>query len=166
VCLAFRKASLLATIRAQAAGADVLSGKVTYRNRELVRPLTQHEFMIDIDLYESLGPIAYARSHLQRHFRPLFFEKLQDWRDEAEWRVVVLGSAAGPIDISYGDAHVGVVLGADLDEKLSWTITDMTEGTSVQHMGLVWKNSNPWYNYEAMRWSQSDRRSPWERRPQ
>lgn len=165
VCLAFRRSALLAEIQAQASKAIILSGKVTYRNQPLVRPLTAHEFMIDVDLYESLGPLAYARSHLQRHSQPLFFEKLQDWRDESEWRIVVLGTAPGPLDIKYRDALVGVIHGADLDESLSWAIAEMTEGTSISHMGLLWKNSNPWYNYEAMRWSPSDRNSPWARRP-
>ena len=165
VCLAFRKSALLAAVNAQAAGATVLPGKVVYRNQPLVRPLTAHEFMIDVDLYEALGPVAYARVHLQRHHLPLFFEKLQDWRDESEWRVVVLGTAPGPFDVKYGEALVGVIHGADLDERLSWSIAEVTEGTSVSHMGLLWQNSNPWYNYEAMRWTASDRRSSWAKRP-
>jgi hypothetical protein len=166
VCLAFRKSTLLAAITAQAPGATVLSGKVMYRNQPLVRPLTAHEFMIDVDLYDTRGALAYARAHLERHYRSLFFEKLQDWRDESEWRIVVLGTESGPLDVKYGDdALVGVIHGADLDEALSWGIAEMTEGTSVSHMGLLWKNSNPWYNYQAMRWTSSDRRSPWARRP-
>jgi hypothetical protein len=165
VCLVFRRTTLLAAVKSQAVGATVFSGKVMYRNQPLIRPLTVHEFMIDIDLYETTGALAYARTHLQRHYRPLFFEKLQDWRDETEWRIVVVGTESGPIDVKYGDALVGVIHGADLDEALSWEIAEMTEGRDVYHMGLLWKNSNPWYNYEAMRWTASDRKSPWTRRP-
>jgi hypothetical protein len=165
VCLAFRKTTLLTTVREQAAGSTVLSGNVAYRNVPLLQELTAHEFMINCDIYEALGATAYARAHLQRHSQALFFQKLQDWRDESEWRIVVLGTEPGPLKIKYRDSLVGIMHGADLDERLSWALTEMTEGTNIAHMGLLWKNSTPWYNYEAMRWSAADRRSPWSRRP-
>lgn len=161
VCLVFRKEALIAAVRQHAMHELLFAGHVDYRNVPLLTSLTPHAFMIDVDLYETLGPTAYAKSHLQTHYRELFFEKLLDWRDENEWRIVLLGDAAGDEYFQYNSALVGVMHGAEIEEKVSREITEMTDDREVEHMGLIWKNSTPWYNYEAIRWSASDRASPW-----
>lgn len=161
VCLVFRKEPLVAAVRAHAPRSLLLAGRVNYRNRPLVQSLTPHEYMIDIDLYESFGPIAYARSHVQVHHRALFFEKLLDWRDESEWRIVLLSETGADEYVQFGSALVGVMHGAAIDEEVSREIAEMTDDRDVEHMGLTWKNSSPWYHYEAIRWSAKERASPW-----
>jgi hypothetical protein len=121
--------------------------------------------MINWDLYDALGPTEYARRHLMQYHRQLFFERLQDWRDEREWRVVVLGSSAGPVYVKFDGALVGVMHGAHIDERVSWMLTEATEGSSVEHMGLKWENSVPWYDYQAGRWTSTWRRANAARRP-
>lgn len=165
VCLVFHRDALVAQVQSASAGSLLLSGQVTYRNRTISRPLTAHEFMLNVDLYESLGPVAYARSHVQVHHRALFFEKLRDWSEEAEWRLVRLAATPGPEHVHFKDALVGVIHGAGIDPKMSWSIAEMTDDSKVTHMGLVWKNGTPWYDLEAMHWSAADRQSPWAKRP-
>lgn len=161
VCLVFRKEPLLATVRRQVTEGLLLEGNVHYRNVALVPNLTPHEFMIDFDLYESLGPIAYAHSHIKTHHRALFFEKLLDWRDESEWRIVLLSEVDKDEYVQYDSALVGVMHGAEIDEEVSREITEMTDDREVEHMGLTWKNSSPWYDYEVSRWTARDRASSW-----
>ena len=165
VCLVFRKSALLSAVRSGLKTTMLFAGPVAYRNRLILGKLGPGDFTIDIDLYESLGPTAYARSHLQVHHHTLFFEKLQDWRDEAEWRIVAFTDADESEYAPFGDSLVGVMHGASIAEDISWAIAEMTDDAHVKHMGLTWKNSSPWYHFEAMRWSSTDRKSPWARRP-
>jgi len=37
------------------------------------------------------------------------------------------------------------------------TLFDLTESWDVEHMGLTWKNSSPWYDLGTFRWSRADR---------
>jgi hypothetical protein len=165
VCLVFRKDALVQKIAEQSKGALMLARKVSYRNRKLIQPISPHAYMIDWDVFDALGPAMYARHHVAQYHVPLFFEKLQDWRDECEWRVVVLGPEPGPLYVNFGQALVGVIHGDNIDERMSWSIAEMTEGSSVEHMGLRWRNSVPWYHYEAGRWTATMRRANASRRP-
>lgn len=161
VCLVFKKSRLLEKMREQFPSMSLMAGPVSYRNRLVTRDLTWHEFMIDMHRWELCGPSDYAREHITKHYQALFFEKLNDWRDENEWRAILWSQSPDPVYVRFGDALVGVMHGAGIDTEVSVKIAEMTDDANVEHMGLTWKNSSPWYHYEAMRWSAADRKSPW-----
>lgn len=157
VCLVFDKARLIKAVAEHLSPRICFVGDVAYKDHYVVRAAAPHEFMINIDELETLGPERYALLHLQRYHDQLFFEKLLDWRDEVEWRVVVLGEDEGPLLLPIDGLLVGVIHGASTDIDVSDRLIVMTEAHSVEHMGLVWKNSVPWYDIGATRWSTSDR---------
>jgi Protein of unknown function (DUF2971) len=147
VCLVFNKARLLESLRLCVQSPPLMYGLVRYRNRV---PLgLSSEFVIDIHRWESLGPETYARQHIAQHYKPLFLEKLLDWRDENEWRAILWSDDDEPIFCDIADALVGVIHGARIDVDKSIKIAESTDDTRVKHMGLTWKNSAPWYNFEA-----------------
>lgn len=152
VCVAFHRERLLAAVRTHFGHYQPLVGPVHYHDAASVRGIEHHEFNIDIDLYESLGPSAYVRAHIQRHAQRLFFEKLADWRDESEWRIVLLTGDAEPLFLPVGDSLVAVVHGDSTDPDCSERLMALTKGRDVQHLGISWKNSPPWYDYASFNW--------------
>lgn len=157
VCLVFDKALLIQAVSEHLAPRLCFVGDVAYKDHYVVRKLERHEFMIDVDELESLGTEQYVHAHVQRHHDQLFFEKLEDWRDEVEWRILALGIDEGPLYLPIEQALVGVIHGASIDPVLSDELIVMTEGQQIEHMGLKWKNSCPWYEIGETRWSASDR---------
>jgi hypothetical protein len=170
VCLVFDRAKLLQATKQHFGQHALHHGNVSYRDAPLVRGLDHHEFMINLDLYESLGPQEYARLHFQRHHRALFFEKLADWRDEAEWRILLLTDTHENRYLPYGDSLVGVMHGDATDPDTSELIMSITKSSKIEHMGIEWKNSSPWYDYGSFRWipgkiSRPRRQHPKEQNP-
>lgn len=152
VCLVFERSKLLTAIKKYFGQCVLLHGNVKYRDAQLVRGIEHREYMIDIDSYESLGPQAYVQSHIQRHYQALFFEKLSDWRDEAEWRVVILADTLESIYLPYEDSLVAVIHGDATDPDTSESIMAATKPSTIEHIGIGWKNSSPWYDYGSFCW--------------
>lgn len=152
VCLVFDRKKLLAAMRNQFHQHHTMHGKVHYRNAKLIRGIDLHEYMVNLDLYESLGSAAYLRSHIQQHNRALFFEKLADWRDESEWRIVALTHSNDDLYLQLEDSIVAVVHGDSTNPDQSEILMAMTSGTNIQHIGITWNNSSPWYDYGSFDW--------------
>jgi len=152
VCLVFDRERLLAAINRHFGQHSLMHGNVRYADAELVRGIEHHEFNIDIDLYESLGAKAYVSWHLQRHHRRLFFEKLVDWRDESEWRIVLLTEEATSLYLPIDDSLVAVAHGDATDPDISEALMAQTKNEEIQHLGISWKNSSPWYDYGSFGW--------------
>lgn len=152
VCLVFDREKLLLAIDKHFGQYISLSQNVQYKDAPLVRGIEHHEFMIDINLYESLGLQAYSHSHIKRHYRELFFEKLTDWRDEAEWRIVLLSETHESLYLPFGESLVGVIHGDATDPDTSEQIMSATKSSEVEHMGIGWTNSSPWYDFPSFRW--------------
>jgi hypothetical protein len=150
VCLVFDKEKLLASVRQHLGKHRIAHGKVSYRDAPQLSRIEHQAFSIDIDLYESLGPFEYAREHLKRHGHSLFFEKLVDWRDEMEWRVVVFADTPGNVHLPIEDSLVAVVHGDRTDPDASEVL--MSQAKEIQHLSISWKNGAPWYDYASFGW--------------
>jgi Protein of unknown function (DUF2971) len=156
VCLVFDRQKLLAQIKSQFdSNLLVITGPVQYRNRNLVRSLEDHEYMIDVDALESLGKTAYVNMHMRKHYGRLFFEKMLDWRDEAEWRVVVFLDSEKELYLRLEDSLVGIMFGENTGEEMTQHIMALTSSWNIEYMGLKWKNSTPWYDYNTFRYMPS-----------
>jgi hypothetical protein len=162
VCIVFDRQKLLHQIDTQCGSTNlVVSGPVRYQDREVVRGLDNHEYMVDIDLLETIGRDQYVREHLRTHIQTLFFEKMTDWRDEHEWRSVVFSSADTDLYLELQDAIVGVMFGEDTSEKVIQDIMDLSTSWGLRYMGLKWKNSSLWYDYGNLRYLSGIKNSPW-----
>ena len=156
VCLVFDKAKLIESVGAAFPNHRCLHGDVTYRDHYIVRSARPNEYVIDVDRMKDLGPDAYVAFHFDKYHNEMFFEKLLDWRDEQEWRLIVLSKELDGLYLPIEESLVGVMHGALIQRRLSERIMNLTESKPIEHMGLIWKNSNPWYDLGAGRWSKSD----------
>ena len=159
VCIVLNKAKLLNAVAEQFPERLTISGPISYKNSPSLG--LSSEYVLDMHQWETLGSSAYAKKFIGLYHKPLFFQKLRDWRDECEWRIVLWLDTPEPAYLNIESALVGVIHGANIDIDTSIKIAESTDDAKVTHMGLTWKNNSPWYQYEAMRWSASDRRSPW-----
>jgi hypothetical protein len=162
VCIVFDRQKLTQQVEARLGSSYlVLSGAVRYVDRNIVRNLADQQYMINLDVLESLGREAYADRHLKTHYQRLFFEKMNDWRDESEWRWVVFGNANTDLHLDITGCVAGVMFGENTEEKVIQDIMDKTESWGIRYMGLKWKNCSPWYDYGNLRYMSGIKNSPW-----
>lgn len=165
VCLVFDRKRLNELVEERFSSEHlVLSGPVTYTNREVIRNLynpDDQQYTINLDHLETVGQERYVMDHLNTHYKRLFFEKMEDWRDESEWRIVVFSKNNENLYLDYKDALVGIVFGENTSEKGIQDIMDATETWGVRCMGLKWKNCSPWYDYGNLRYMPGIKNSPW-----
>jgi len=147
VCLVFDREKLAQRIHGSvSAKCPILAGPVRYRNNDSLSWGGPEPYTIDVYAMERLGLRAYAGLHLRQFHPQLFFEKLEDWRDEDEFRFVVWGRGTDDIYIKYGDALKGVIFGENVRavevEKAKALLPD-----EVEWQGLKWLNCSPWFDF-------------------
>lgn len=137
VCIVFDRQKLAKQVEMQMVTARVvLSGSVKYVDRSIVRNLDDQQYMINLDVMESVGRDAYVDLHLKTHYQRLFFEKMNDWRDESEWRWVVFGDANADLYLDISRCVAGVMFGENTEEKVIQDMMDQTESWGIRYMGL------------------------------
>lgn len=162
VCIVFDRQKLEKQVKMQMGTAHiVLSGSVKYVDRSIVRNLDDQQYMINLDVMESVGRDAYVDLHLKTHYQRLFFEKMNDWRDESEWRWVVFGDANADLYLNISGCVAGIMFGENTEEKVIQSIMDQTESWGIRYMGLKWKNCSPWYDFGNLRYMPGIKNSPW-----
>lgn len=165
VCLVFDRKRLIELVEEEFSLKHlVLSGPVTYTNREVIPNFydpDDQQYTINLDHLEKVGREAYVKDHLRTHYKRLFFEKMEDWRDESEWRFVVFSKSSKNCYLDYKDSLVGIVFGENASEKDIQDIVDATETWGIRCMGLKWKNCSPWYDYGNLRYMPGIKNSPW-----
>lgn len=118
-------------------------------------------FMVNADYYKKLGKQNYAKAHLKQYYKPLFFEKMRDWRDEAEWRFVVFTNDERDIFINYKESLIGIMFGVDATDEDVETIIKLTSPQALDFNGIKWQNGSAWYDYGNLRYNPSLKNSPW-----
>jgi hypothetical protein len=157
ICLVLDMAKIVEAVEATYKNTVHICGPVQYKDQSFIRSLDPHEFMIDVDQLEALGRSGYVGAHLKAHYKSLFFSKLLDWRDELEWRIVVFANTDEDLFLPIEESLVGVIHGASTSRKDSESLFELTDSWNVEHMGLIWNNSAPWYDLGGAAWSASDR---------
>jgi hypothetical protein len=131
VCLVFEKQAIDAAIRKQLARFNIAAKPIEYSK------LTPDEldlcYTADID---TLKDEPYdINQHLMTYETQIFFTKLPDWRDEAEFRWVVRGIKDEEYFVEFKTALKYIVLGIRFDADKSNTIEKLAKayGASVLH---------------------------------
>jgi len=161
VCLVFDRHKLDTAISGQINKRHLtLKGDVNYRDRGVVGRLDEGEYKINVDYLEKLGFDQYVSAHFQTFYQRLFFEKMNDWVHESEFRWVISTDHDGPIMIDYQNALAGIVFGDSAIEDDVDKIIDMTD-YKILYTGLKWKNCSPWYDLANFKYDKALRDSPW-----
>lgn len=149
VCLVFNRQELIKRVSAQIGGRyPIYYGPVAYANHFVGYHPDHQEFTVNVDILEKVGTTEYAQMHLSAFHQNLFFEKMTDWRDESEWRILAFTDSDKHLDINFEQSLVGLVFGCDVTPENRKEIIELNHCSGVQHEGLQWKNSRVWYDWK------------------
>lgn len=151
-CLVFDRGILLKKIAEQLPSRAIVHGLVSYIDRSWINRLEPHAFRVEYDQLIKVGLDEYCLLHMKHYAKELYFDKLTDWRDEHEWRVVALDPNSAPPLIRFGEALVGVVHGDSTPEEISKIALSLAPEHSIEHTGLKWQNHCPWYDIGSSLW--------------
>lgn len=161
VCLVFDRKQLdRAVAKASEKAFAVYYGNITYRD-QLVVPGWEGDYMINVDELERRGFDRYWRDHIETFKNRLLFEKMQDWKDEREFRYVAFLDDPGDLYIDVTEALVGVFFADGADDREVDALIEILLPSKVQMMGLKWKNCSPWYDFGNLKYDRQLRKSPW-----
>lgn len=150
VCLVFDRERLERQIDLQLADKYVvMHGPVKYIDRSIARDLfREQQYTINVDVLEVVGREEYFYRHLHTHYQQLFFEKMLDWKDENEWRLVAFSQTSDPFYLKYKNSLVGLVFGDETSEADKEKLYAANHDRGVHHIGIRWKNCSPWYDWK------------------
>ena len=126
--------------------------------KDFTRIVAIPHYVINIDYLERLGLYGYTKAHINTFHRRLFFEKMQDWRNENEFRWVVFTDTEDDLFIDYGDSLTGIVFGDRTKDEDIEEIIEMTTNENVELMGLKWHNCSPWYDIGNLKYNRNFRK--------
>jgi len=109
-------------------------------------------YQINIDYLDKLGFDEYVKAHVETHHKALFFEKVTDWNNENEFRIVVFGGREENLYLNIDGALAGVVFGPDCSEENISNAVSRCDKEKVQFEQIVWKNCTPWYSFSRLEW--------------
>ncbi|WP_119299808.1 DUF2971 domain-containing protein [Dongia deserti] len=143
-CLVFDRQQLDRDIRAAAAalGRQVHSDRVRYEVGRRIRKAPD-PLMVNLDEVVRLGPVAYAKAHIDQHWRELFFVKNQDWSQERECRWIVEGGEDEFFFVNIHRSLVGILIGDQFPKKHCAAVTAYAFAHDLNVAVMRWQNSVP-----------------------
>lgn len=147
VCLMFERHRLLDAATAHLSVDLTFAGTVRYADHNPHDRSGRAEYWIDFADLKTLGRDACFERHLKRHHRALFFEKLRDWRDESEFRILSVSRSQSDLYLPIEGCIAGVMHGDATPVEESRQLMSLTKGKAIEHNGLTWRNGYPWYDF-------------------
>lgn len=144
VCLVFGRKELKITIEATLGGKGLLfSGDVIYQDWSYSQAMRKRAFILDPDIVMEKGVKAAVQIHFQRHWKDLFFEKAEDWRDEHEYRWIFNDGKHGATDITICGSLKAVVHGSDFQQDKWGDPYHFKRDYGLKTAKLSWRNGIP-----------------------
>lgn len=122
---------------------DLFEGDVKYHNQSVARPLAGNPFILDFDGIQSRGMNSIVQHHIRHYWKPLFFEKLLDWRDEYEYRWILWDTEHVEHLFAYRASLVGVLLGPDFPKDGIPAIRRFRDEYGFETRAVNWNNGFP-----------------------
>ncbi|MFS0883478.1 DUF2971 domain-containing protein [Metabacillus niabensis] len=127
ICLEFDKDILISSIKNELEGMGKLySGSVTYTNYSAVQHYRATSF--DSNEINTYGLTSVINKHLEESFKHIFFEKLYDWRDEAEFRILHIPKDHDEeVYVNIGNSLTNIYVGANYDNSKDMELETVKE---------------------------------------
>lgn len=145
LCLVFERDKLHKAISGQfGESCDVYDGDVHYINRPVVDNFYDGTYTINIDFVEKFGLERYLKAHIRTYFKRLFFEKMEDWKDEDEYRWVLIKDEECDLFVDFQDSLRGIIFGVSAKQEQIDSVVQVTKERNLTYEQLVWNNCAPW----------------------
>ena len=141
ICLMFDKYKLEQLIDEQLSSkGNLYKGNVNYgtHSREVYE-----SFNFDYDEVRKLGLENVAINHIKKYYEVLYFEKSLDWKEECEYRWVLLGAGSNYEYVEYKDSLVSIILGADFPQIYEMIIAEYCKKKKIHAARVFWNNGRP-----------------------
>jgi len=144
VCLVFGRKELEDAIVTTLGGKGLLfSGDVVYRDWSYSQALRNRAFILNADLAREKGVKAAVQTHLQRHWKDIFLEKSEDWRDEHEYRWIFNDGEPGAAYVPISNSLKAIVLGSDFQQEQWGDPYHFKRDYNLKAAKLSWRNGIP-----------------------
>jgi cytochrome c-type biogenesis protein CcmH/NrfF len=138
VCLVFDRAKLAGRIQSQLGTKGLLlEGPVKYGK------FYDFAFITNAGEIEGHNAAAFAEQFVESRASHIFFNKYMDWRDEVEYRWLLIGKQDGPEFLRLGDELVCVICGAGMDSSVRQGIADVCSDLGIAVRDMAWINGRP-----------------------
>lgn len=139
ICLMFDKSKLGKIIN------DNLSPKGDiYHSAVKYGKFSINPFHVDYDELKTLGYDKFIEKHVKENYQELYFEKMLDWKDECEYRWVLISNENSDYEyIQYMDSLVAIILGVDFPPVYETIIESYSKKFNVNVVRMDWYNGNP-----------------------
>ncbi len=141
MCLVFDKKKLINSVKNYTIGkGNLFSGKVQYKNNSK----EMDAFNFDYSLIDKFGLEDYLfRFHFDKYKKEVFFSKLLDWRDEQEFRIVLVNNEDGYLDVPFQDSLASICIGANFPKVFITSLINITDKYNVNLKRIRWMNGVP-----------------------
>lgn len=140
ICLVFSKKALVEEL--QRKGTTVKSFNSAYVKYTQTEGIPMETITIECDEVVKNGPEKYAVDHIMRNLQELFFRKHVDFRDEAEYRIVV-HDPQNNLDYIDIDSSIKAVITGDRTPKVyDPLISTLCTEFNIELKHIHWINGN------------------------
>lgn len=141
ICLVFSKNEINNFIKSQIGEGDMFyAEEVEYRYKQRIDSRIKN---IDGNLLDKMGCEEYTRFHINRFYKQLFFSKNHDYKDESEYRIVVLKKNGNFDYINIETLLKGIIIGDKCPSIYDDLIIKFSKKYSVNARRLYWSDWAP-----------------------
>lgn len=142
VCLKFDKIALNQCIRESLdAKGLVMGNNVKYVN---LSGDYEKAFQIDFCNVKKYGIVSYLlKYHFKKYKNELFFLKSLDWRDELEYRWVLVGQEEGHVEINFKNSLKDICVGVDFPSVYIPSLKYLNKKYNADLKRINWTNGRP-----------------------
>jgi len=138
VCLVFDRAKLARRIHSRLDSRGLLlEGRVQYGK------FYDSAFITNVSDVHDQNATTYAEQFLKSRAKQIFFNKYLDWRDEVEYRWLLIGDDEGAEFVRLGDELVCVICGARMSPVNRRAIAAICSELGIVVRDIGWINGRP-----------------------
>lgn len=118
---------------------NILHGNVNYGGLDTI----MKSFKIDYDKIRKIGIENSFKEYLKDNTNNIFFHKTVDWKDENEFRIVVLNSLHKYLYVSITESLRGIIVGSKFPLVYYPILWQLQENRGIQFGKIWWFNGIP-----------------------
>lgn len=99
------------------------------------------------NVIDRIGAEEYARGYMARNYHDIYFKKDIDFRDESEYRFVIVSPQGGIEYVDISDSIKGVIVGYKATAGQAASVAISCKELSIEVSRMTWESGFPWLEY-------------------
>jgi len=119
----------------------VIQDRVIYSEKYLMELLDEEDpYWINTEQLEQLGIEKYYLKHVMANKRIYYFRKHLDWKDESEYRIVLINDSENERLIDIGDCLKALIIGSKTPKPYFESLSSLCDAFDISLFQMNWKN--------------------------